>query len=145
MIAFLSLLFVRVQAQNAIFILIHLVNNRSVFGNEADPITITELPGYTGWNRDRINSNVDQCFINRIGNQTFALESSLNTFYHVISNPTNIWTILIACPNITATTEQGHISKPLFYSRASIDSRLEPSAQWSKNGFTVESVSRPPA
>jgi hypothetical protein len=57
MLIFLSLLMLRVKAQNssvpslkrAIDSLIHKVQKRVVFGNASDPIAITELPGYTGW------------------------------------------------------------------------------------------------
>ena len=127
MLNLLSLLMLRVKAKNssvpslkrAIDSLIQKVRKRVVFGNASDPIAITELPGYTGWNRNRFNSKVDQCFIEKIGNRTVAVDASLNILRYDISiNTNNIWSVSVACPNVTVTAEQGHLPIPLFYGRA---------------------------
>ena len=105
--------------KTAIDSLIQVVQQRKVFGNASDPIAITELPGYTGWNRNRISSKVDQCFVNKIGNQTVALDASLHILHYDISfNTNNIWSVSVACPNVTVTAIQGHLPIPLFYGRA---------------------------
>jgi hypothetical protein len=93
------------------------VQHRKVFGNVFDPIAISELPGYTGWPRNRIGSKVDQCFVTRMGNQkTFTLDGSILRFDG--SKSTKIWTVSIACPKITVTADRGLLPMPLFYARA---------------------------
>jgi hypothetical protein len=93
------------------------VQRRKVFGHVTDPIAITELPGYTGWPRNRIGSKVDQCFVTRMGNQkAFTLDRSILSYD--VSKSTKMWTVSIACPNITVTADRGLLPMPLFYARA---------------------------
>jgi len=94
------------------------VHQRIEYGNALDIIATTELPGYTGWNRDRVNSNVDDCFVSKIGNQIVTVDDPLNTFQHHITNLNNVWTVSIACQNITVPDKQGHLPVPSFYARA---------------------------
>jgi hypothetical protein len=93
------------------------VQQRKVFGNVSDPVAISELPGYTGWPRNRISSKVDQCFVTRMGNQNaFTLDRSI--LRYDVSKSTKIWTVSIACPKITVTVDRGLLPIPLFYARA---------------------------
>jgi len=95
------------------------IQQRKVLGNPSDQIGIAELPGYTGWNRNRHKSKVDQCFVIRIGTQAATIDGYVNIFHYNLSSSTSSeWTVSIACPNITAPVEQGHLSSPLFYARA---------------------------
>jgi hypothetical protein len=108
------------EVQNA---LIRKVQQRKVFGNALDPIAIGELPGYTGWPRNRIDSKVDECFVTRIDGDhaIVTLDSSLNIFHLQISHSMSVmWNISIACPNVTVSAEKAHLHlpSPLFYARA---------------------------
>jgi hypothetical protein len=106
--------------------LIQTVQQRQVFGNASDPIVISELPGYTGWPRNRIESKVDQCFVTDIGGRNVSLiDASLNILHLHISNSMSVmWNISIACPNSTVATAENkthnhhHLPSPLFYARA---------------------------
>jgi hypothetical protein len=100
--------------------LIQKVNDRKVTGNASDSIAISELPGYTGWNRNRIDSKVDKCFVTQIGGQKFSqLRESVQHFqYDMSKSANNTWSVSIACPNVTIPVEQGHIPAPCFYARA---------------------------
>ena len=127
LVGLLACLFLQALAENSSELslksardaLIQKAAQHQVFGNSSDPISLAGLPGYTGWNRNRIDSKVDQCFVTKIGNQTVvALGGFLNIFMHDISKSSNMWTISVACPKVTATVEQGHLPTPLFYSRA---------------------------
>jgi hypothetical protein len=92
---------------------------RKVFGNALDSIALTELPGYTGWNRDKVKSVVDQCSVLKIGNEKVTLNDNLNILQHDISKSNYyLWSVSIACPNVTAPDELGHLPIPVFYARA---------------------------
>ena len=89
-------------------------------GNPSDQIGIAELPGYTGWNRNRYLSRVDQCLVQRVGAQESMMDGYLNIFHFDLSsqNDSNAWTLTIACPHITTVKDvHGHVPSPLFYDR----------------------------